>query len=468
MKERAFIIIVLLVVLTNCVYSETLKVTEEHPFLKDNHWVSAKELEVGDTFRTLGGKTAIVKSISVIQQNSSFFVYNLEVPFFNNFIVTLDKLVVHNSNPISNPRFSNKKAYEDLSTKFPEANQIIEAANLPEGRTVTSFNQKLERSLGGKTVYKNTMTLDDGSQVVFYSKEERSTFSNILMLDDMEAEAEFFRINYEKGRSPNAMIVDSANGEKRLMIMAAKGEPLNDFLKANPSKRAEVYEEIGKTLREMHDDGILHGDLNSINAPNHIYPYIDKETGKIGIEFIDFGKSSRIDFPTEYAIELGTLVDSQGTNDLSGLIKEAYQNPSLERSVNTRYYNNGNEVANTQSISRLGDLEIHETYRIQKAADTLGKDIYVGGSAASANRRGVGSNLPLAEFGGSKVGTRSDIDYMVKNGYDDSASELDLPDLDSSWGVRGVDYLNLDKGDIIKFSPGKEPEVISGIGKVYL
>ena len=82
------------------------------------------------------------------------------------------------------------------------------------------------------------------------------------------------------------------------------------------------------------------------------------------------------------------------------------------------------------------------------------------GSAAKGARRGVGSDLPLAEFGGAKAGTRSDIDYAVRNGYDDAASALDLPDVDPSWGVRGVDYLNLDNSPAIRFSPGRAPEYL--------
>lgn len=117
---------------------------------------------------------------------------------------------------------------------------------------------------------------------------------------------------------------------------------------------------------------------------------------------------------------------------------------------------------------RLGDLNPAEVAKIQSAAETLGADLYVVGSAAKGARRNVGSDLPLAEFGGSKVGTRSDIDYAVKNGLDDAASKLDLPDMDSSWGVRGVDYLNLDNSPAIRFSSGQPPEVLTGGGRLNL
>jgi hypothetical protein len=116
----------------------------------------------------------------------------------------------------------------------------------------------------------------------------------------------------------------------------------------------------------------------------------------------------------------------------------------------------------------LGDLRPQEISQIQRAANELGSDIYVTGSAARGARRGVGSDLPLAGFGESKKGTKSDIDYAVKRGADDTADKLDLPDKDKSFGVRGVDFINLDKGPVIRFSPGKPPEVINGSGKLPL
>jgi len=118
--------------------------------------------------------------------------------------------------------------------------------------------------------------------------------------------------------------------------------------------------------------------------------------------------------------------------------------------------------------ARLGDLRPNEIARIQAAADTLGEDLYVVGSAAKGARRNVDTDLPLADFGGSKAGTRSDIDYAIRNGADDAASELDLPDMDSSWGVRGVDYLNLDNSPAIRFSPGRAPQMLDGGGRINL
>ena len=115
---------------------------------------------------------------------------------------------------------------------------------------------------------------------------------------------------------------------------------------------------------------------------------------------------------------------------------------------------------------RLGDLRPEEMAKIQAAADKLGTDIFVVGSAAKGSRRNVGTDLPLADFGAPKAGTRSDIDYAVKNGFDDAATKLDLPDLDSSWGVRGVDYIDLDSSPAIRFSPGRSPTLLDGGGRI--
>lgn len=127
-------------------------------------------------------------------------------------------------------------------------------------------------------------------------------------------------------------------------------------------------------------------------------------------------------------------------------------------------------ASGTTAAARLGDLSPTEIARIQAAADELGADIYVVGSAAKGTRRNVDTDLPLADFGGSKAGTKSDIDYVVANrsGLDDAADALDLPDNDPSFGVRGLDYITLDSSPAIRFSPGRTPEVLEGTGRLPL
>lgn len=117
---------------------------------------------------------------------------------------------------------------------------------------------------------------------------------------------------------------------------------------------------------------------------------------------------------------------------------------------------------------RAGDLTPDEIAQIQSAAERLGDDIYVVGSAARGARRNVGSDLPLGRFGGGKEGTRSDIDYAVRLDLDDAADALGLPDVDPTFGVRGLDYINLDSGPALRFSPGRAPERLEGAGKLWL
>lgn len=119
----------------------------------------------------------------------------------------------------------------------------------------------------------------------------------------------------------------------------------------------------------------------------------------------------------------------------------------------------------------LGDLRAAEIAAIQRAANTAGEDIYVTGSAARAARRNVDSDLPIGTFGQPKAGTRSDIDYAVRSAADDTVNGLNLklPDMDPSFGVRGVDYINLQSGPAIRFSPFKPPEFLpQGGQRIYL
>ena len=76
--------------------------------------------------------------------------------------------------------------------------------------------------------------------------------------------------------------------------------------------------------------------------------------------------------------------------------------------------------------------------------------------------------MPLADFGGSKAKTKSDIDYVVKEGRDDFATGLDLPDMDASFGVRGVDSINLKNSPAIHFRPHQPPVYVDGTGRLNL
>lgn len=120
------------------------------------------------------------------------------------------------------------------------------------------------------------------------------------------------------------------------------------------------------------------------------------------------------------------------------------------------------------SHQNIGDLQPQEIATIQQLVDLFGHNVFIIGSAAKARRRFIGSQLPLAVFGGSKSNTKSDIDYVVKSGLGDDANNFLFPDLDSSWGVRDVDYINLSSSPAIMFRPFLEPIIIKGFGRFYL
>jgi hypothetical protein len=176
-------------------------------------------------------------------------------------------------------------------------------------------------------------------------------------------------------------------------------------------------------------------------------------------------------FPV-YNLEAGKysnfVVDGDGYGGLEGVVVHNSGIMPFSKAVMIKSYSEGRLIKNLKSPSQLGDLNANEISEIQVATDSLGQDLFVSGSAARSCRRNMGTNLPLAKFGQCKLGTRSDIDYLVQNGFEDIASGLNLPDIDPGWLVRGVDYLNLDKGQIIRFIPRGVPEIIVGKGKLNL
>ncbi|MCO5114403.1 MAG: hypothetical protein M9899_09540 [Bdellovibrionaceae bacterium] len=121
-----------------------------------------------------------------------------------------------------------------------------------------------------------------------------------------------------------------------------------------------------------------------------------------------------------------------------------------------------------KTSKNTGDLRPQEISAIQILVNSSGLDVFITGSAAKGQRRAIDSDLPLAVFGGSKKDTKSDIDYVVKIGLGDKANRLPFPDVDSSWGVREVDYINLSSGPTILFRPYADPILIEGSGRLYL
>ena len=84
-----------------------LKVTIEHPFLKNGEWVPAQDLKKGDTITTKNGREAVITSIRKVKEKTT--VYNLEDEKYHNYIVDgngdgTGGVVVHNSNDVFGPQ----------------------------------------------------------------------------------------------------------------------------------------------------------------------------------------------------------------------------------------------------------------------------------------------------------------------------------------------------------------------------
>lgn len=111
--------------------------------------------------------------------------------------------------------------------------------------------------------------------------------------------------------------------------------------------------------------------------------------------------------------------------------------------------------------SGLGDLTKAEVGQIQGVVDRAGRPLDVVGSAAKAERRGVGTDLPV----GKGVGTRSDIDYVVgpsSQGYY-KGFEHELPGLDPLSGLINGTH-NPFTGPGVRFEPGAAPRYTPGHG----
>ena len=127
-----------------------LKVTTEHPFLINREWVSASKLKICDKIQTLEGKTAVIKDIKLVKTSEPFSVYNLEVPGYNNFIVTSDNLIVHNSNLVSETR---PRSFGDcingkckVKVKYPGDPSMGGKAGKVEEMTLSKFYAKYQNN----------------------------------------------------------------------------------------------------------------------------------------------------------------------------------------------------------------------------------------------------------------------------------------------------------------------------------
>lgn len=126
-NKLLFLALLLIFLVLPLISAYTLKVTEEHPFLVDGKWISAKELKVGDRLITANGKRARITGIKEVASEKEFPVYNLEAGRYHNFVVGPLDLVVHNSGE------------PELISPDPTANPIVPFRSLNE---VFNYNNK--------------------------------------------------------------------------------------------------------------------------------------------------------------------------------------------------------------------------------------------------------------------------------------------------------------------------------------
>jgi len=103
----------------------------------------------------------------------------------------------------------------------------------------------------------------------------------------------------------------------------------------------------------------------------------------------------------------------------------------------------------------LGDLTKGEVTNIQEVVNKAERPIEVVGSAATGNRRGIGSNNPI----GKGVGTKSDIDYLAPPSSIPYFPQAKLPGIDPKTGIV-PGYGNPFIGPVIRFEPFTKPEFI--------
>lgn len=119
-----FFSLLFLIIFLPLISASQLQVTSEHPFLVNNEWIPASDLNVGDNLKTADGKTARITGIEFVPDKAE--VYNLESSLYHNFVLG-DGLIVHNSNLASKIEFEN--ALNRLADSAPSAIDITSGAN---------------------------------------------------------------------------------------------------------------------------------------------------------------------------------------------------------------------------------------------------------------------------------------------------------------------------------------------------
>jgi len=96
--KKLGVVLLFLILLSSIVYAGELKVTDEHPFLINNKWIPANQLNIGDNLTLADERQAVITDIKKVSLENPVKVYNLETENYHDFIV--NGVIVHNSNAV--------------------------------------------------------------------------------------------------------------------------------------------------------------------------------------------------------------------------------------------------------------------------------------------------------------------------------------------------------------------------------
>jgi len=294
MKKSVILLLICFLFLSFSIVSASqLKVTSEHPFLVNNNWIPASQLQPGDSLKTSDGNTVVIKNITEVEEKVE--VYNLEASPYSDFIVE-DGLVVHNSNNAClNPRCPNCWLCGGISpeqlplSKLPRVGAVKEDIRLlympafdPSVTSTTYVAHKLSSCDIPKYFYKIPGLLSTnhlGAKGVYYDGEfylllppELEALKSVKFSTPHHADM-LFEILGEKGILTPDMIPASLNVDSKAetvrfweQVMASLKEKNPDVLKkafgfefeyvpANNVRKARVYVTINSAIDMVQIDG---------------------------------------------------------------------------------------------------------------------------------------------------------------------------------------------------------------------
>lgn len=120
-----------------------LGVTGSHPIwsVDRNAWVGARDLNIGETVKT---KDSVVVLKSRAKLDGLHKVYNLEIYKDHNFLVSTDKILVHNT---CGEGWISKNIYSKLGSKNPELRKVFEEA-MEKGAAKSTGQSGIKRLTG--------------------------------------------------------------------------------------------------------------------------------------------------------------------------------------------------------------------------------------------------------------------------------------------------------------------------------